>query len=129
MKNIERLAVALRFGAAEMALHAVLDRIAALHCDHRHRNMIDITDACDNRRIVTVAAVSVQLDKIIDHMLNIIRTHRALAAARSLYALVSCFRVRHADPLPFFDYVVSRITHAVNAANAIAARIRSPSPA
>ena len=67
--------------------------------------------------------------KIIDHMLNIIRTHRALAVARSLYALVSCFRVRHADPLPFFDYVVSRITHATNTANAIAARIRSPSPA
>ena len=88
LHQAEGLAVSLGLRAAEMPPHPFLDRVAAFHGDDRDGNMVDIADAADDCRIVRVTAVAVQLDEIVDHVLNVVRSHRALAAARSLYALI-----------------------------------------
>ncbi len=60
----ERLAVALGMRHAEVALEVLLGVAAVLMADDHHRLAVEPRPAADDRRVVHVEAVAVQLDEV-----------------------------------------------------------------
>jgi hypothetical protein len=83
----ERLAVALRVRAAEVARQAFLGVTALLVADDEALDAPDAPEAGHDRRVVAVAAVAVQLAPVAADHLNVVEGLRALRVARHAHGL------------------------------------------
>ena len=93
VKKPQRLAVALGPRHAEVPPDFFRHCAAALVSDHHQRLATEAGQAADNRRIISKATVSVQLDELGAQTLNVVKRVGPVSVARELYPLPGRQRV------------------------------------
>ena len=83
----ERLAIALRVGAAEVALLALGQVFPFLVADEHHLDVAEVGKAGDDRLVVAEGPVAVQLEELVEDQLDIVTGLRALLVARNVDGL------------------------------------------
>src|SRR5439155_8084718 len=78
------LAIALRIGHAEVTVGSFLDVAALLVAHERDRATVEATETDHERMIVGPAAVTVQLDPIVEEPADVVQRVRAVLVARKL---------------------------------------------
>src|SRR5690606_7965333 len=74
---------------AKVAGDVVFRIFSFLMADHSHRNAIQLADSANDRQVIPIAAVAMQLDKIIEYAVYVVQRCRALRMARPLNLLRS----------------------------------------
>src|SRR5262249_41048657 len=72
LEYARRLAIALRFGRAEIALDSLAGGLAALMTEHRHLVLAEVTESRDHRAIVGEATIPVQLKEPSDQRVDVV---------------------------------------------------------
>ena len=76
----QRLAVALRVGHPEVALHHLGGRAALLVADGHHRQLAEPREPADDRRVLGEQAVAVELLEVVEDQLDVVERVRARRA-------------------------------------------------
>ena len=92
----QRLAVALRLRAAEVARDTFAQVGALFLGDHRHRAAADPSEAAYDGPVVAEHAVAVQLDEAVHERVDVGERRRTVHVARQLHALPRAVRRRRA---------------------------------
>ena len=87
LHQAKRLAVALGVGHAEVALEALLGVASPLVADDHDRLAVETRPAGDDRRVLAIEAIAVQLDEVGEGELQVVDRERAPGVARHLHAL------------------------------------------
>src|SRR5205814_638795 len=84
LHDAHRLPVALRVRHPEAALGPLLDVPALLLADERDRPAVELPEPGDHRAVVVGAAVTVQLEPVLEQPFDIVERVRARVVAREL---------------------------------------------
>ena len=84
LHRAHRLPVPLRIGHAEVAPRALLDVAALLIADQRDRAAAEAPEADDDRRVVAVLPVAVELEPVVEQALHVVERVRPVRMAREL---------------------------------------------
>ena len=84
LHQTHRLAVALGEGHAEVALGSFFDVTALLVADERDRAALESAETDDQRMVVCAAAVTMQLDPVVEQPVDVVERVRAILMPREL---------------------------------------------